>query len=130
MKDIGLQILYIVVSAIMPVIAGFLAALIKQKVSEISARMENEKIAIYLQTVTNVLTDAVLEVEQTYVDTLKKAGEFTPEAAEKAKAKAYEIADRLITQNCKEAVEYIYGDFESYALTKIEALVKENKVNR
>ena len=68
MKDIGLQCLYIIVSTIMPIIAGFLAVLIKQKISEITQRIENEKIATYTNNITGVLIDAVLEVEQTYVD--------------------------------------------------------------
>lgn len=127
MKDVGLQILYIMVSTITPIIAGFLAALIKQKISEIAKRTENAKLERYINTVTSVLTDAVLEVEQTYVDQLKKDGEFTEESQKIAKAKALEIAERLITQDGKAAVEQVYGDFEAYALTKIEALVKRNK---
>ena len=127
MKDVGLQILYIMVSTITPIIAGFLAALIKQKISEIAKRTKNEQLANYINTVTAVLTDAVLEVEQTYVDQLKKDGEFTEEAGIIAKQKALEIAKRLVTEDGKAAVEQVYGDFEAFALTKIESLVKRNK---
>ena len=127
MKDIGLQCLYIIVSTIMPIIAGFLAVLIKQKISEISQRIENEKISSYINNITNVLIDAVLEVEQTYVDELKKQGNFTPQAQKIAKEKAFEIANNLITVEGKKVVNDLYGDFESYAMNKIEALVKQFK---
>lgn len=127
MKEIGIQCLYIVVSAIMPIIAGFLAALIKEKISEISLRIKNEKIASYLNNVTGVLVDSVLEVEQTYVDQLKKEGQFTPEAQKIAKEKALEIANNLITVEGKKVINDLYGDFESYAMTKIEAIIKERK---
>lgn len=127
MKEIGIQCLYIVVSAIMPIIAGFLAALIKEKISEISLRIKNEKIASYLNNVTGVLVDSVLEVEQTYVDQLKKEGKFTPEAQKVAKEKALEIANNLITIEGKKVINDLYGDFETYAMTKIEAIIKERK---
>ena len=127
MKDIGLQCLYIIVSTIMPIIAGFLAVLIKQKISEITQRIENEKIATYTNNITGVLIDAVLEVEQTYVDQLKKQGKFTPQAQKVAKEKAFEIASNLITVEGKKVINDLYGDFKSYAMNKIEALVKQFK---
>ena len=127
MKDIGLQCLYIVVSTVLPIIAGFVAALIKQKINAITAEIRNKKLGEHISTVVDVLTDAVLEVEQTYVDELKKDGAFTPEAQEAAKNQALAIAKRLITKEGKDAITTVYGDFEAFALTKIEALVKQSK---
>ena len=127
MKDIGLQCLYIVVSTVTPIIAGFVAALIKQKINAITSEMKNKKMGQYIETAVGVLTDAVLEVEQTYVDELKKEGAFTPEAQEAAKNQALAIAKRLITKEGKDAIITVYGDFEAFALTKIEALVKQGK---
>ena len=127
MKEIGIQCLYIVVSAIMPIIAGFLAVLIKQKISQISLRIQNEKISAYVSNVMEVLVDSVLEVEQTYVDQLKKDGQFTEQAQKVAKEKAYEIACNLTTVQGRNAINQLYGDFESFALNKIEAIIKERK---
>lgn len=71
---------------------------------------------------------AVLTVSQTYVDELKRQGKFDKQAQETAKQMAIDKAKSLITEEAKNAVTLLYGDFEAYLNSQIEALVRENKI--
>ena len=44
-----------------------------------------------------------------------------------AKKQAIEIAEKLISDNSKTAIETIFGDFEEYINNKIEAVIKNEK---
>ena len=64
---------------------------------------------------------------QTYVDSLKKSGQFDKTAANNAKKQAIEIAEKLISDNSKIAIETVFGNFEEYINNKIEAVIKSEK---
>lgn len=108
-------------------VATFLCVLLKSKISELSSKIKNTKLTKYINAATEVVTKAVLDVSQTYVDALKNTGEFTKEAQVIAKEKAIDIATKLITEDGKKAVEEIYGDFSIWLSTTIESNVKKNK---
>lgn len=127
MKDILLKLLYILVTGCGTAVATFLCALLKSKISELSSKIKNTKLTKYINAATEVVTKAVLDVSQTYVDALKNTGEFTKEAQVIAKEKAIDIATKLITEDGKKAVEEIYGDFAIWLSTTIESNVKKNK---
>ena len=127
MKNILVKLLYILVTGCGTAVATFLCVLLKSKISELSSKIKNTKLTKYINAATEVVTKAVLDVSQTYVDALKNTGEFTKEAQVIAKEKAIDIATKLITEDGKKAVEEIYGDFSIWLSTTIESNVKKNK---
>lgn len=127
MKDILVKLLYILVTGCGTAVVTFLCVLLKSKISELSSKIKNTKLTKYINAATEVVTKAVLDVSQTYVDALKNTGEFTKEAQVIAKEKAIDIATKLITEDGKKAVEEIYGDFSIWLSTTIESNVKKNK---
>ena len=127
MKDILVKLLYILVTGCGTAVATFLCVLLESKISELSSKIKNTKLTKYINAATEVVTKAVLDVSQTYVDALKNTGEFTKEAQVIAKEKAINIATKLITEDGKKAVEEIYGDFSIWLSTTIESNVKKNK---
>lgn len=127
MKDILVKLLYILVTGCGTAVTTFLCVLLKSKISELSSKIKNSKLTKYINAATEVVTKAVLDVSQTYVDALKNTGEFTKEAQIIAKEKAIDIATKLITEDGKKAVEEIYGDFSIWLSTTIESNVKKNK---
>ena len=74
--------------------------------------------------------DAVLYVNQTFVDTLKAKGEFTQSAWEEAKKKAYNAALLTVSEESKKAVACVYGSFDNWLQLKIEASVQAAKTNK
>ncbi len=89
--------------------------------------IEHEKLNQYIDYAQQAITTAVTSVSQTYVDSLKKSGQFDKTAANNAKRQAIEIAEKLINDNSKIAIETIFGDFEEYINNKIEAVIKSEK---
>ena len=72
--------------------------------------------------------DAVLHVNQTYVDSLKASGKFDKDAQNEAFNKAYSEAINLISDGTKEIIEEVYGSFDEWLKSKIESSVKRAKI--
>lgn len=88
---------------------------------------DNDLLELYLKSATDVLSDIVLEVNQTYVNTLKSNGEFTLEAQKHAKEVAINKAKLLISENAREALTAVYGDLSVWIETQIESEVLKAK---
>jgi hypothetical protein len=121
------QLLYIVATGILPVLTVYIVSLLKVKIKEQTTRLEDEQLEKYINSATEVIGQVVLEVNQTFVDSLKKSGAFTADAALEAKDLAVEKCKQLISDNSKKAIEVMYNDFDLYLNSKIEELVREYK---
>lgn len=118
--------LYIVLTTILPVIAAYVVNLIKAKIKEstiIEEATKNENASNLVKDALSDVMDAVLYVNQTFVDTLKSKNEFTEETWEAAKQKAYEAALMTISEEARKAINEIYGSFDKWLQFKIESSV-------
>lgn len=130
MKDILYDILYIVITGCGVAVAKYIVSLINQKINEIQINTEisqYDKLNRYIDDAQDAIAKAVLTVSQTFVDSLKNSGNFTPEAQKEAKERAVEIAKELITEDAKEAILVLYKDYDAFLDATIESLVKQNK---
>lgn len=127
MNEILKEILYIIITLVGSVLSTYLCALAKKKISEIAQNMSNTKLSEYIKVASGVVIDAVDTVAQTYVNTLKKEGQFNEEAQKIAKEQAITIATQLISVDGKKAIETVYGDFAQWLNTKIESEVLAKK---
>ena len=124
----GIQdVLYLIITGILPLLITYGILFLKVKIKEQEKKLENDQLVKYIDAATDAISKAVLTVNQTYVDSLKKQGKFDEEAAKTAKQMAIDKAKALITENSKEAIETLYSDFEAYLNDAIEELVRENK---
>lgn len=128
LKEFLEQILYLLATGIMPVLTVYIVMLLKTKIKEYTTMMDNEQLESYVNTAVDVIGMVVIQVNQTFVNELKKKGEFTSEAAIEAKNRAIEECKKLISENSKMAIETLYNDFDAYLNSKIEELVNENKL--
>lgn len=122
--------LYIVLTVILPVVATYAVNLIKAKIKEstiIEETTKNENVSNLVKDALSDVMDAVLYVNQTFVDTLKKKGEFTEEAWDEAKKKAYNAAIETISEESRNAVIMMYGSFDKWLQLKIESSVNMAK---
>lgn len=123
-------VLYVVLTLILPVASKYVIDLIKAEIKESSILEEatkNENISNLVKGALSDVMDAVLYVNQTFVDTLKSKNEFTPEAWEEAKKKAYNAALLTISQESKKVINEIYGSFDQWLQLKIESSVSMAK---
>lgn len=131
MQDVLRNICYIIISGCGIALARYIVSLINKKVDEIQVNTEiknNEKLNQYVDLAQDAISNAVLSVSQVYVDSLKASGSFTKEAQAEAKEKAVERAKSLITEESKNAIIILYGDFDSYLDSMIEAIVRASKI--
>ena len=120
MNEILLNVLSVLLTAvILPLISIAGTQLIKF----INSKIKNNELAKQLTTATTIVTNAVRVVFQTYVDTLKKNGNFDKETQVEALTRAKNIALSQITEDTKSYIEENYGDFNNWLTTQIEATI-------
>lgn len=124
------NVLYTILTAIVPVITGFTINLIRAKMKEstvIEEAAKNEKISNLIKDTLSDVMDAVLYVNQIYTDSLKASGKFDKAAQEEAFNRAYVEAMNMISGETKKAIEQVYGSFDKWLQIKIESSVNVAK---
>lgn len=124
------SVLYIVLTVILPVVATYLVKLIQKKIDAstiIEEATKNENVSNLVKDALSDVMDAVLYVNQTFVDSLKKQGKFDEKAWEDAKTRAYNAALETISEASKEAITMVYGSFDKWLKLKIESSVNMAK---
>lgn len=111
------DVLYSVLTICIPFLTGVVIRYVK-------ARYEG---TLYEEAMDAIL-DAVDATQQTYVETLKKAGKFDADAQAEARQKAVEYALSTMSQSAIEYINKISGDVEKFIFAKIEARVAQNKI--
>lgn len=130
MMDILLDILYAIITGFGVIVAKELISFINKKIDEVQISTEikeHDKLSGYIDDTQQIVSDVVLTITQTYVESLKKNGKFNKEAQEEAKNRAVAIATELISEEAKNAINVLYGDFKSYLDVTIESMVNQNK---
>lgn len=123
-------ILYIVLTVILPVVAKYVVNLIQAKIAEskvIEEVTKNENVSNIVKDALSDVMDAVLYVNQVYVDSLKAQGKFDAEAQQIAFNKAYAKAASLISEGTKTVIDELYGSFDKWLNLKIESSVNVAK---
>ena len=123
------DLLYLVLTGLLPLLLIYMINFLKIKIKEQTDKLDNESVSKYINTAIDVIGQVVIEVNQTFVDGLKKNGSFTEDSARQAKELAVEKCKQLISEKSKQAIEMVYNDFDVYLNSKIEELVKINKGN-
>lgn len=124
------NVLYIVLTAILPVVTTYVVNLIKTKIKESKAIEEatkNENASALIKDALNDVMDAVLYVNQVFVDTLKVQGKFDEKSQDEAFNRAYVEAMNMISDETKEVIKQMYGSFDRWLQLKIETSVNVAK---
>ena len=121
------EILYLVLTGVVPLLIAYVIGFLKIKIKEQTASLDNKQTADYINIAVEVIEQVVIEVNQTFVDELKRNGRFTKESANEAKELAVQRCKQLISEKSKQAIDELYNDFDAYLSSKIEELVRINK---
>ena len=119
-------LIYAVITVILPIITTYAVKIMRAKLTEIRFDGMDNAHKVWIDRAMDNIEDIVLQVQQTYVSSLKNRGEFTPEAAKEAKEKAIEMANKLIAKELKNAIDDIYGSFDEWLDVQIEKNVLLN----
>lgn len=127
MNEFLATLLQAVIIAAVPVCAAFIGKGLKALASYLGQKSENDTAKKYLAAAADAVSTAVTFTSQTYVDALKKSGEFTKENQEEALWLAVGIAKNLMTVEARAFLENAYGDLNTYLQSRIEAEVRNQK---
>lgn len=124
------NVLYIILTAVMPIIAAYAVNLMKSKIKEstiIREAAQNEAASNLIKEALSDVMDAVLYVNQVYTDSLKASGKFDEAAQKEAFQRTYEKAAEMISYETKKIIKKLYGSFDKWLRLKIEASVNTAK---
>ena len=130
MENFGdvLEILFkLIVLPIIPLVVLYAKTFIQMKIEELQEKINNEKVDKYLGLANDILQKVVTEVTQTYVDNLKSTNSFDKEAQKKAFMLAKEKFELIATDEVKNVIDEVMGDYDAFIQSAIETLVNQQK---
>ena len=130
MNEIILNIISVVVTAVILPLISYAGA---RLITWLNAKIKDENAKQQLTVATDIVTNAVRSVFQTYVEVLKKNGTFdklgtlTYRVGSSIKAKKDALAQ--MTDETKEYITKNYGNLETWIITQIESTINILKNN-
>ena len=119
-KEVLNSVLYIILSTVLPILAGFAIAAAREWLS-------TKKLNKYIKLAADAVVSAVECTNQTFVDELKKAGKFDKKAAHAAFEMTKSTVLTLLTDEAKSIINTAYSDFDMWLNAKIEEVTRSNK---
>lgn len=110
------RVLYPLLALLMSTLAGFIVTKIRD------ARLQR----VFLQ-VNDIVGMAVATVAQTFVDDLKKAGQWNAVTANEAADKALELTKSLLSEQAMKLLGTITNEIDEYLRSAIEEAVRMDK---
>ncbi len=117
----------IIIAIIQLIIAPLLIWGVKEGIGYIKLKANNEKLAFYFDRAEDAIYTAVEEIQQTFVDDVKKRGTWDKEAATQAFELALSKAKSLMSQAVYDMIDHAVGDANTWLTAKIESTVYELK---
>lgn len=124
------DLLYVVITAVLPILVGYGVSYLKAKREEKLQKIDNTYVKTTIKDATDIILNVVDAVSQTYVDDLKKAGKFDETKQKEALDKAINQAKELINEDGTKLIIEKYNDLDTFIRNTIEAYIKSGKVTK
>ena len=121
------QIFEVCIIPLLGALTIFLIKWINAKSAQLQTTVDNETLKKYIGMLDSTITSCVLTTTQTYVESLKKQGQFDAEAQKIAFQQTKDAVLVILSDEAKEYLTAALGDLDTYINTKIEAEVNLNK---
>lgn len=115
-----IQIIEVCIIPLLGLLTGYLIEYIKTKTK--SAKLDK-----YVDMLNDTITECVLATKQTYVEALKKNGNFDETAQKEAFEKTKQAVMNILSADAKKYLTAVYGDLNAYVNQKIESEVNLTK---
>lgn len=119
----------LIIDIVMVVLVPLFGIAVKYVAAYLKEKTDNSVLDKYVVLAEEAVTQAVEYVAQTYVDALKKAGEFDEAAQQQAFEEAKKRALDILGEEAVGMLGSIFGDFNTWLETKIEQHCRELKQN-
>jgi hypothetical protein len=125
--ELLLEIFEVCIIPLLGTLTIFLIKWINAKSAQLQTTVDNETLKKYIGMLDSTITSCVLTTTQTYVESLKKQGQFDAEAQKIAFQQTKDAVLVILSDEAKEYLTAALGDLDTYINTKIEAEVNLNK---
>lgn len=116
-----------IVIVALPVLVAYVGVLIRAGNKAAKAAVDIEQADKYIDWISTAIKDIVQAIAQTIVDQLKKEGAFTKERQQEVLDLAKKDIEAIITPSGRKILAEVYGDIDTWLLSKIEAEVRKSK---
>ena len=121
------QIFEVCIIPLLGILTTYVVKYIQVKSAEITRNTDNTLIDKYTRMLADTISACVLATNQTYVETLKKQGNFDAEAQKNAFNMTLDAVMSILSEDAKEYLSEAFGDLNSYIASQIEASININK---
>lgn len=109
------------------ILTKYMITLLKRRIAQLEQSIGQERARNYLSLAENAIESAVISVNQTFVEALKKEGAFDEEAMAQSFRMAKELAAGIIGNAAREGLKLVYEDVDAWLDSKIEFYVNRIK---
>ena len=121
------QIFEVCVIPLLGILTAYIVKYIQVKSAEITKNTDNTLINKYTGMLADTISACVLATNQTYVEALKKQGNFDAEAQKNAFNMTLNAVMEILSEDAKKYLSEAFGDLNSYITSQIEASININK---
>lgn len=123
------EVLNIILSALSIVVTGLVSWGVSVLINWMNTKIKDQTLVNHLSAITQIVTDAVMNVFQSFVETLKRNGTFDEAAQKEAKEKAMAIVESQLTGELRKYIADNYGDVQEWLKNKIESVIYSLKAS-
>ena len=117
----------IVILPLLGVLTKFAINWLNAKANQIKEKTKSDLIDTYIDRLNDIISTTVVAVQQTYVEALKKKGEFNIDAQKAAFQLAFDSVKGSLTDEALSLLTDAIGDLDDYITNGIEYSVLMNK---
>lgn len=108
-------------------LTGLVSWLVAVITSFFNNKIKDNKAKYFLYNITSIVENAVNQITQTYVSTMKEQGKFDKKAQKEAFNRCKVIIESQLTPELKDYISNNFGDITSYITTLIESTILRSK---
>ena len=127
MQEFINQLFELVICPLIITLGLYLVAFFRNKAIELKNKNKSEKDDKYIDRITEIVTLCVITTTQTYVDSLKKLGQFDQNAQVEAFNKTKDAVISMLNDEIQDFIIDTFEDLNEYLNTQIEATVSCTK---
>lgn len=121
------QILELCIIPLLGALTTYIIIWVKGKTNKLKTQTDNEFVQNSINILEQIVINAVVSTNQTYVEQLKKDNAFTAEAQKEAFQKTYDTVVNSLTEDTKKGILLMTTDLTTYITDMIEAKINEQK---
>lgn len=121
------EVLNILLTALSIVITSLVSWAVALLISWMNGKIKDAKVAKWLTEITMIITNAVQNVFQSFVQTLKEQGNFDEEAQKIARERAMTIIKSQLRDELLNYISSNYGDVDAWINNQIETILYQLK---